>query len=188
MDKIFLDLGFSWTLAKVTPYLLTLLAGLFLFVLLKRFHLIIRLIILPIPFIVYFLFFPIYQGDFSNKFEKVETAKSDNFQEGSLSLIAIAGCPYCYEAINDLLIIAERENKLMIDFFVYTDDSTNLDWYKEKCGSAIRVKQIPLEQKRIVSLTHSSFPTFVYRQSNKLTIWSNDNFGVRAKDWVEEQQ
>lgn len=154
-------------------------------ILFKRKSIILRLVLLPIPFGIYFYFSPIYQGDFSNSYEELNTESSDPFVDKELSLVAIAGCPFCYEAIDQLSTLDQRNKDLEITFYVYTDDSTNLDWYKEKGGDWLKVEQIPLSNKRISEISHGSYPTFVFRTGNDLKTWSNDSFGVRAKDYVE---
>lgn len=178
-------MGFSWTLAKVLPYLIMVIIGIAFMVIFKKRSIILRLLLLPIPFAVYFIFSPIYQGDFSNSFEEVSTESSDPFADKGLSLVAIAGCPFCYEAIDQLATLSERNPDLSITFYVYTDDSTNLEWYKEKGGDWLSVKQIPLSNSRISEITKGSYPTFLFRTGSELKTWSNDSFGVRAKDYVE---
>ena len=185
MEHFFLNMGFSWTMAKVSPYVLMVVIGIILMAIFKKRSIILRLLLLPIPFGVYFYFSPIYQGDFSNSFEEIKLAESDPFVDQELSLVAIAGCPYCYEAIDQLSILKERNSNLGITFYVYTNDSTNLDWYKEKGGDWLSVKQIPLSNSRISEITNGSYPTFIFRTGSELKTWSNDSFGVRAKDYVE---
>lgn len=154
-------------------------------ILFKRRSIILRLILLPIPFGIYFYFAPIYQGDFSNSFQEIKAELNDPFMDKELALVAIAGCPFCYEAIDQLSILSERNKDLALTFYVYTDDSTNLDWYKEKGGNWLKIEQIPLSNSRIPEITHGSYPTFVFKTGNELKIWSNDSFGVRAKDFIE---
>lgn len=187
MDALFLELGFSWTLAKVLPYILMLLIGVAIIFFLKKQKLWIRLFFMPIPFFIYFIFFPIYQGDFSNEMVSMKWSKADPFNENSLSVLAIPGCPFCYESIKDLRQMRKRNSKLTIDFYVYTDDSTKLDWYREEGKGEIAVHILPTSNKRVPSISNGSFPTFVFRENKTLYVWSNNGFGVRAKDYIERK-
>ncbi len=114
-------------------------------------------------------------------------SKADSFGENSLSVLAIPGCPFCFESIKDLKQIRKRNPELTIDFYVYTDDSTKLDWYREEGGDEIAVYLLPTSNKRVPAITNGSFPTFVYRENKTLHVWSNNGFGVRAKDYIESK-
>ncbi|TNE95947.1 MAG: hypothetical protein EP322_09125 [Bacteroidetes bacterium] len=114
-------------------------------------------------------------------------SKADPFNENSLSVLAIPGCPFCYESIKDLRQMRKRNSKLTIDFYVYTDDSTKLDWYREEGKSEIAVHMLPTSNKRVPSISDGSFPAFVFRENKTLYVWSNNGFGVRAKDYIERK-
>lgn len=103
-----------------------------------------------------------------------------------LTVLAIAGCPYCYESIDDLKLISERAGKRKINFVVFTGDSANLVWYQDKAQGKIKVVQAD-ESSPLFSLAKGSFPTFVFKGDHEIRVWKNSGFGVRAKDWIEEQ-
>ena len=103
-----------------------------------------------------------------------------------LTVLAIAGCPYCYESIDDLKLISERVGKGNIKFVVFTGDSTNIAWYKDKALGKIKVVQAD-ESSPLFGLAKGRFPTFVFKGGDEIRVWNNSGFGVRAKDWIEGQ-
>jgi len=187
MENAFLNFGLSWTLAKVLPYLLSILFGLLPLFFLKRMRKLFRLAFIPIPFIIYFAFFPIYEGDFSNSYTTKSAESLNILEDGKLSVLSIPGCPYCYESLDALEQMAGRQKAKLIQFYVYTNDAENLNWYSKKAGDKIPVIQLNTSELGVSAISKGSFPCFVYRKGNKLYIWSNNAFGVRAKDWIENE-
>jgi len=139
-----------------------------------------------IPFGIYFSISPIYEGDFSNN--SIEVSRSDANAElngKKLVVITIPGCPFCLEAIDQLLIMKGRVPKIEIEYIVCGSDSTSLDWYKEKAGSEIAVK-LADNKEEMAKIAQHAFPTFVLVDNNHpLKTWPNDSFGVFAKDEIE---
>ena len=107
--EIFLSsLGLSWTLSKLLPYILFLIIGfpfsvIFYkkFKLLKPLKIIISLAIFVLPFLLYFVYSPIYQGDFSNS---GYTVSSENRfpDKKQLTVYVLSNCPYCIQATTTL--------------------------------------------------------------------------------------
>lgn len=187
MENIFLDWGLSWSISKITPHILMLLIGLILTVKIKRIHMVFRILLLPVPFILYFIFYPIYQGDFSNNNLSTQVGNLKMLKDNELSVLAIPGCPFCHESIRDLKKIKKRTKTTGITFYVITDDVTTLDWYREEANGSFDIVRLSPETEGIKIVTGGSFPTFILRDGDQLTAWSNSNFGVRAKDEVEKQ-
>ena len=87
IELFLLDNDFSWTLSKAVPYLAMILLGfLFIYILPKKLRTLnvflrygIKLIILVIPFALYFIISPIYSGDFSNN--SIELTKDSTVGE-----------------------------------------------------------------------------------------------------------
>lgn len=194
METYFLDSGMSWTMSKVLPYLIMVLVGIVLWIIAKRLLKSINkflrwgllLLAFIIPFGIYFSISPIYEGDFSNN--SIEVSRSDTNAElngKKLVVITIPGCPFCLEAIDQLLIMKGRVPKIEIEYIVCGSDSTSLDWYKEKAGSDIAVK-LADNKEEMAKIAQHAFPTFVLVDNNHpLKTWSNNSFGVFAKDEVE---
>lgn len=194
METYFLESGFSWTMSKVLPYAIMVVLGLILVLIVKRYmksinkylRWVMLLIIFALPFGIYFIIHPIYQGDFSNN--AVEVEKTTDYSElvgEKLVVITIPGCKYCYEAIEDLLVMKSRVESLEIEYVVCSKDSTTVNWYKEKAGTEINVR-IATNPDALMRLADYAFPTFMLVDNDKpLKKWSNDSFGVFAKDEVE---
>lgn len=191
MNEFLLDLGFSWTWSKALPYLLCLLLGVLMFLVVKR-----RVksrwgkILLGIgglvPLGIYFAVSPIYEGDFSNNFRNVKVETSYGYTKNELTVLAIPNCPFCAGSIEHLNKIIERTNVDRINFIVITDQEDALISYRELASKEINITLVP-DFERFDPVTHGRFPTFVYSDGSSLRIWSNDGFGVRAKDWLEKE-
>ena len=194
MESYFLESGMSWTMSKVLPYLVMILAGILLWIIAKK---VVRrmnkymrwgllLIVFVAPFFVYFLISPIYQGDFSNNSIEVEQSEKNAELNGKkLVVITIPGCPFCLEAIDQLLIMKNRVPNLELEYIVCSSDSTSVDWYKEKGGEMINVR-LAENKEEMAKIAQHSFPTFVLVDNKRpLRTWSNDSFGVFARDEIE---
>ena len=195
IEVFFLDAGFSWTLSKITPYLLTFILGFILVLILRKkilkFGRILRMFFqiftFSLFFLVYFSFYPIYEGDFTNYSTQIQQSKENNELEGKkLIVLSIPGCPYCYESIGKMKKLIERNPSVKIEFLVCSNDESTLDWYKEETGSIIGV-HLAKNPQAMAELAKGSFPTFVLvNDDNSLTVWSNSSFGVLAMDEVED--
>lgn len=194
IEQSFIDSGFSFTASKLIPYLITLLMGLILVYLVRkriRFKLrivnvLLKLIILAIPFSIYFAFYPIYQGDFTNGAERVKRTQSNSEISGKkLVVIALPYCEFCAEAMSTMKLLKKRNPALEIEYIVCSSDSTTIQNYLELGEGEITVS-LAKNHRAMSVLAHGKFPTFVLSEENlPLTRWSNDGFGVRALDQVE---
>ena len=199
METYFLGSGMSWTMSKVLPYLIMILVGIVLWIIAKKIlksskkylRWTLLLVIFVLPFIIYFMISPIFEGDFTNNSVEVEQSASNAELNGKkLVVITIPGCPYCYDAIDQLLIMKKRVPEIEIEYVVCSSDSTTIEWYKKKGGDVISVRLAdnPEEMAKIAKGDDevSTFPTFVLVDNkHPLKTWSNDSFGVFAKDEVE---
>lgn len=194
METYFLETGLSWTMSKVIPYLVMILTGIILWVIAKKVFKSINkflrwtllLIVFVLPFGVYFAFSPIYQGDFSNNSVEIEQTKANSELNGKkLVVLTIPGCPFCLEAIDQLAIMKKRVPDLEIEYIVCSSDSTSTDWYAQKGGDLISVR-LAENKEEMAKIARHAFPTFVLVDNKRpIKTWSNDSFGVFAKDEVE---
>lgn len=194
IENLFLDLGFSWTISKLLPYILTVILGLILVYVIKKtlkrskkwVKILIQFILFVAPFGLYFTYSPIYVGDFSNASVSVEKLPDHAELTGQkLAVISIPGCKYCYQAIDQLKKLKERVPEATIEMIVCSKDSITLDWYREKAGDAITVR-LATHGKAMAKLANHQFPTYVLVNNDKdIKKWSNDAFGVVAMDEVE---
>jgi len=142
-------------------------------------------LVFVLPFLSYFIAYPIYEGDFSNNYSVLE--KSNEYIElepNKLIVISIANCPYCYDAMGRLKKMKSRIRNMDIEYRVCSSDSNSLSWYEEQSGDDIEVL-LSVDSEGLSKLANGRFPTFVLLQDQEMFIWSNDNFGVAAMDEVE---
>lgn len=194
IENSFLESGFSFTMAKIIPYLVVILIGIcvvFLFRKKLKFKkriltILVRLVVLVIPFAVYFGFYPIYEGDFSNSARKVSrTAKNAELLDEKLYVLSIPGCPYCAQAMSRMLQLKERNPSLQIEYIVVSSDSTSTKDYKTMGKGEIEVS-LAQNMEEMSKIALGGYPSFVLSEKgNSLSAWSNDGFGVRALDQVE---
>lgn len=194
MEEYLLNFGMSHTWSKVWPYLLVLIFGILLSRLVyRRFKsrkplaMGLALFFLLAPFVAYFAVNPIYQGDFGVNGQKqsFRNVKTTLFKEGLL-VVAIPGCPYCMESIAGLKQMKLRNPNLKIEFAVCgSDDEAVLQGYKSEVEGKFKVTLLKNEAA-FTDHTGNSFPTFVMIKKGKAVYsWTNNEFGVRARDWVE---
>lgn len=194
MESYLLESGLSWTMSKILPYLAMILLGIVLWIIAKKLlksvnkylRLILLLVVFIAPFLLYFVQSPIYQGDFTNNGTLVDQTDATAELTGKkLVVITIPGCPFCYEAIDQLRVMKDRVPALEVEYIVCSSDSTTMDWYQEKGGDFIAVR-LAENKDEMAKLAQHAFPTFVLVDNKKaLKTWSNDSFGVFAKDEVE---
>ena len=194
IEALLLDLGFSWFWSKLFPYVLFPLIGLGLGLFLLRFikHktvLFKSLILLIFPctmFLLYFAFAPIYQGDFDKQKESYTLKEMGvNMPPKQLTVASIPGCPFCFEAMDKLLVLKKRNPDLHIVYEVITKSEKDLEWYRKKGGDNILVQQAANPQV-LSKLSKTGFPTFILTNGRgELFCWSNRHFGCRALDEIE---
>lgn len=191
MEKFLLDLGMSFTMSKLLPYVLMTLIGFvpsfFFFKTAKnKWVKIIAILLFFVPFGIYFAINPIYEGDFSNDSRIVSmTTETAELKEKKLVLIAMPGCGFCMGSINTLKQLKEKNPAMEIEFVVTSTDSTTLISYREEINGTfpIRTSENPIA---LADLAGRSFPAFVLVDPTKkeFEIWNNNSFGVRAMDKV----
>ncbi len=195
IEFFFLDMGLSWTWSKLIPYLLSFILGLVFLVLLRKriagykkgFRLFFQFFIFISFFVLYFSFYPIYEGDFTNSSIKIERTEENRELVGQkLVVLTIPGCRFCYESIGRMKELKKRNSLIEIEYLVCSEDENTIHWYKEEAGKDIKVS-LAMNLKAMIELAKGSFPTFVLvNGKNELKVWSNSLFGVMAIDEVEE--
>lgn len=193
VELFFLDLGLSWTLAKLLPYVITVLLGLFLSILVYKkmfstratLRTIFSVLVFVLPFVVYFAYSPIFQGDFSNDAkETVLIPELDELKGKELIVLSLPGCPFCAQSMGKSVKLIERNPNLKVTYIVTRADQEALNWYKKMATNGITV-QAAKNDKALSVLANGKFPTFVLVKGNTVRTWSNDGFGVLAIDEVE---
>ena len=194
METLLLDWGFSHTLSKVIPFVVIILFGLLLAILVyrrfkndKRIAITLSIFFLIVPFIGYFAINPIFQGDFSDQGTtiSIKNLKTQTMRNGLL-VLALPGCGYCMESIEELKIMKKRKPKLKIEFDViglFADEA--IGKYEKAIDGKFKVKQLKNDVE-FTNVTGTSYPTFIMIDKGKaVKFWTNNQFGVVAKDMVE---
>ena len=192
-ESFLLEIGLSWTMSKIVPYLISILIGLIFVLILRKkkgklkplFSWIIGSTLFLLPFLLYFSFSPIYQGDFSNiyRVEHIEQIQKER-TSNRLVVISIPYCPYCMGSIEKIKMVKERVPNCEIEYVVCTQDTTSLKWYRAETGNKAQVKQAKYPGF-YRQLADGRFPTFAYISKDEIKIWSYDDFGVGALDMIE---
>lgn len=191
MENFFVNLGLSYTWSKALPYLLMvvigLLIGIYLFKRSKtKLTKLLSLVVIAVPFGIYFIFNPIYQGDFSNNSRTVNVSElTSELEKDKLYVISLPGCRFCKESIARLKEVKENNKNLNVEYVVTSSDSETLDFYQKEINDnfALRLAENP---EAMVKLAQGSFPTFVIfdKTNNSYKVWDNSTFGVLALDEV----
>ncbi len=193
IELFFLNAGMSYWLSKLLAYLFFPFIGLVIWFILKRrvkkrvWKLVTLLVLILLPFFAYFMVYPIYEGDFSNRSVQVTQASElDSLQADKLIVISIPDCPFCRESVGRMLAMKERHPNVEIEYRVCANDSMveeAVASYKAIAGNKIKVTASH-DERKLAGMAEMSFPTFVLVTKSKKVKWSNDNFGVGALDEV----
>jgi hypothetical protein len=193
------SLGLTWTLSKLLPYILFLIIGISFsvifykkFKLLKPLKIIVSLAILVLPFLLYFVFSPIYQGDFSNS---GYTVSSENRfpEKKQFTVYVLPNCKYCVSSTAVLTSMVRKNKRINLVIRVMGHTVKDSLKYVKLMDNIVPVtmnsSHNSLERvqiKEVISITKGEFPTFVLSKNGKaIKAWHNDRFGVRAMDEVD---
>ena len=188
-ETIFLNLGFSWTAAKLIPYLMMALLG---FILVYTFHRKIQhrvkkwlsmAILCLLPFGAYFAIYPIYQGDFVNvHFQPKQLEKFPS--KLTLTIVVLPSCPYCHETIKLMNHLNKSYPKLHIRYVVVAESKQTIHAFRSKLNPQIDV-QTSKKPKDWIIMAQGGFPCMILSNNkNIIYAWENGQFGVRAIDDV----
>ncbi len=127
---------------------------------------------------------PIYEGDFSNNsksflFETNEFKSKDK----KLYIVAILGCPFCMDALQRMVAIQKKNQKIKIEFIVCSLNHKSIDLYKRIAPKGVEFS-VSQNEKLMNDVAGGTFPTFVYSDGKSLKIRKNDYFGVIALDEI----
>lgn len=179
---------FYYTILKITPYFLTIVGGLFLTYLFSKISgriRFIRFFISSIPFGIYFILNPIYEGDFSNNYREITLKKGlVSSKEDQLLVITIPGCPFCLASIETMKKLKKSVPSLKVKYIICSTDSSSTILYKREINGVFPISNT-IKSKEWAKICQGKFPSYVLVTKNGTRIWSNDNFGSLAKDEVE---
>jgi thiol-disulfide isomerase/thioredoxin len=191
-ETIFVNLGFSWTSAKLIPYLMMAILG---FTLVYTFHKKIQhrikkwismSLLCLLPFGTYFAVYPIYQGDFVNvHFQPKQLGKFPS--KLTLNMVVLPSCPYCHETIQLMNHLKESYPNLHIRYVVVAESKQTMQAFRSKLNQQIDI-QLSEEPKDWIIMAQGGFPCMILSENKKIIYaWENGNFGVRAIDDILER-
>lgn len=194
MENFLLNLGLSFTLSKLIPYLFFVVLGLILTYLFfkkskKRIiglvpKVLISSVLFVAPFLIYFTIHPIYEGDFSNNSYSIESIV-DFPKRKQLTIIALANCPYCIQSIEASKLLKKKNPAISIEYWVLSNNPAHQLKYKKLLGNTAHVKLKARISDELAVIAKGSYPTFVISDKHKaIKAWNNDSFGVMAMDEV----
>lgn len=192
------NVGLSFTLSKMMPYVFQAVFLIILFIeayrhLLNRFSHALRrifgILILAAGGGIAFAIHPIYEGDFQHEYKPVYFSGNSiaNLNEG-LTMVALPGCSYCYQRVEELNRFIELYPTEEVYIQVVNQDSLALEEYQERAAATIKVS-LAQSETTLKSLIGERYPSFIFIKSDsgEGMIWNNNGFGVAAMDFVLEQ-
>ncbi|MEX1191109.1 MAG: hypothetical protein WEA99_03985 [Brumimicrobium sp.] len=200
LNQFLIEVGFSWTLSALTPWILILVLSVTTMLKLRSsfrpqkwkwsFFL--------LPFVLLGLNFavnPIYEADYIKKGEALNIDEhvllheiENEFQHfDGLVSIADVNCGFCKLATKTRLnVMKERFPELDIAITLNTDEQNYIDKFKKETNANNLFFLKINRSKEIVNLAGGSFPTFVYIKNGKIVHrWKNSELGFLALDWIE---
>ncbi|MEN9742450.1 MAG: hypothetical protein RLZZ65_255 [Bacteroidota bacterium] len=190
LESFLIDLGFSWTWAKLSPYLGTLLIGYWVFNRLER--LVIKNwlkytvmgIGFCLPFLTYFAFYPIYAADLVSESFETKTTVDHLPKQKTLAIVILPGCPYCIETIELSKKMLRNNAKIKIQYLLASEDQEGYLFFRKKLPKAIEVK-IPKNPLLCMVMAQGEFPSyFLIAQQKVVKAWHNTHFGTKALDEI----
>ncbi len=195
MESFFIDFGLSWVISKVLPYVFMLIIGVSIQLLMRRVikrrsinRLLFVWLITFVPFIIYFALFPIYQGDFSNSYQlKKDLLTHEDIDQYDLVVVTIPNCPYCEESIGVVKKMKKRVPNLKIKYLVCSSKAASLVRFKKMIDDNFEV-ELANNKDLLAKYVAFNFPSFIRVRDDKMAFWTNDNFGVPARDFIEKSR
>lgn len=194
IELFLLRLGASFSVAKFFPFLVLVLIGISLSLLFFRLPLLKfmpkLLKLIPIlcltfaPATIYFIYYPIYEGDIYDLSETPKHKVALNI-DSELVVFALPGCKYC-TASAQLMNNIQPYLSCKIGFWILGSDSSDVKTYKKLLNKNIHCELGP-ERDDILELTKGQFPTFFMIKNHQIQkVWHNNGFGVSALGQLDE--
>lgn len=195
LNKNAVDLGLSWTLSAMLPYILTAIAA-FLFAkqlgwVIGKLNPVRRKVIGIVSFLllggIAFGVHPIYEGDFSNTYDElIVDGSNKELVPSGFSMVALPGCPFCKMRIPTLNMLAEKNPSLSIQVVLIAAQEETQKMYEENLDPSINFV-VSSNGQLLSQLTGGTFPVFLYKKEKTVLKWTNNGFGVAAMDWIADK-
>ncbi|MFK7755897.1 MAG: hypothetical protein AB8B53_03075 [Flavobacteriales bacterium] len=191
----------SWTFAKLTPSLLTVIGsaslGLGLFKFIKQSNLLRITIGVLIPAFIIVAFLSInkpYIEDYAKMGNEISNLDNTiinehidrNLNYSGLILIASSSCPHCMSSAEKLSILKDRVPERNVDIYLFTTKQEVIEEFTRDTRSENLTYHTVHDEDAALDLCDSRFPAFIYvKDGVPVRRWFNNDFGYPAYDWVE---
>ena len=194
LRKMLLSSGLSWTLSEWVFYGVLLLCGgsggwsltslIRITAMWKRIAF--GTMVACVPFAIGFAQHPIYEDMLWDLSEDVSVLEAlPDYSASDLVVIAIADCPYCQRAVNDMNALHQRSPNLRMRMVVCAADSSWLEPYRAEAAGAFEVV-MATDMDVMATQAGGHFPAYVLvRDGKPARRWTNNEWGPVAKDIVE---
>lgn len=134
---------------------------------------------------------PIYEGDFSHQYREISLAgeNANTFQHG-LTMIALPGCPFCFEKLEEMKRVKAIYPTLPMYILVINDDELALESYREASKGMIEVDLFP-KSTLLRTIIADGYPNLIYKSrgdGSQLINWNNSGFGSASWDYILEAE
>ena len=192
LEEILLNVGFSWQLSVILPFVIILVLGVCVgLLILKRMKL--KILRSSLSFVigiafccVYFAFYPIYISDLDNEFRIENHVSKNNQNEAFLEVLVLPDCPHCIYSTDLIKKLALRNIDTQIVYKIVSNDGYG-GGIEEKLKIEGLKYTFSLYDIYVKNLTKGSFPSFVFHEkgANEVQVWNNNTFGSNALDYIE---
>lgn len=190
--KICHGIGFSHTVAYFVPYILLLLCGWFLSSMTRRisrksFRWVSAVLLFILPILVGFSVNPIYEDAIYVGGRDVRYNSDALSEDYKISIVVIPDCPFCKRAIQQSGQILDKPNELAVEVVLCSSDSAATANYTRMLPDGVILKNAQAPDS-LAKLIGGSFPAYCARISgDQMRVWSNNEFGPRAMDFIANQ-
>ena len=193
LEETLLNIGCSWQMSMLLPFLILFVLGFLLGVLLlkkltsRSLRLGLASILAVVTSGIYFSFYPIYVSDLSNEFRIENLASYNEDNEGFLEILVLPDCPHCMYSTELVKKLALRNTGAQIVYKIVSKDE-----YGGGIEEKLKVEDLKYKHARydadIKTLAKGSFPSFVFHKkgAKEVQVWNNNTFGSKALDYIEE--
>ncbi|MBU3661358.1 MAG: hypothetical protein FGM14_15930 [Flavobacteriales bacterium] len=191
LDQFFLDFGLSWTFSKLLSYTVLVSFGIVLFLLFRKLKFKINalnylksIVLICLPALIYFAFFPIYEGDVFNL--GIKTKSTIELQSiKTLAIVVLPDCPFCLETIPIVKKLKERNAKIKVEYIIAARPNEIPHGIADKIPKNCTFR-LESDLQKLGQITHGAFPTYILSENKAIvSLWRSEHFGTKALDEIE---
>jgi len=192
IELLLLNFGFSWTSSKLIPFVILLFFGCGFALMLKNKKLKIKWLnpiktslIVILPTAIYFVIFPIYEGDLYKSGIKISSELTFK-KEKILSIIVLPDCSFCFETIEITKKLLKRNSNCSIEYIIASRPNEIPHGIADKIPKKCSIR-LEYDVQKLAQLTHGAYPSYCISEKGEIVkLWRTEHFGTRALDEIEE--